>query len=167
MSVWSLIRRLLVGGVLFVLIVAWRVLPVPLVSHMEFTAEHRRVLQATFAAWEKYQHFEPSKECQRFAYDTPVALVSLDTMHKECFDHERDWGIPIGCYIETPMDRVILLREDIALNPQEFSVTLGHEYIHLLESCEGFYSEEDHGNIYLWEGWGARTVEAEMERRLK
>lgn len=137
MSVWSLIRRLLVCGVLFVLIVAWRVLPVPVVSHMEFTSEHRRVLQATFAAWEKYQHRAPSKKCQQFAYETPLALVSIDRMHKECFIEDKDYSyIPIGCYIETRVDRIILLREDIAWDPREMAMTLGHEYIHVLESCE-------------------------------
>jgi hypothetical protein len=44
--------------------------------------------------------------------------------------------IPIGCYIETRVDRVILLREDIAWDPREMAMTLGHEYIHVLESCE-------------------------------
>ncbi len=80
-SAESMIWRLVVCGILILLLVAWRELPMLMVNHVEFTAEHRRVLEVTLAAWTKY-HRPPSMECRQYPYDTQIAVVSIDNSTK-------------------------------------------------------------------------------------
>jgi hypothetical protein len=149
---------------LIVLLGAWWLRPLSVYGRSHCTAEYRGVLEATVAAWTKYQG-KPPMECLQEAIHTPIAIVSVDKMQEVC-SKSADSVVPIGCYAMHGFDRVILLRQDILLQPYLLRTTLGHEYIHVLDICYGYW-EGGHGRYRLWDEYGANTVEADIRRRLR